>query len=223
MANLFAETFGIAIVLASVAGTTASLYGRARRGSGRVAVALVWIGTGVVGLTAIGFGFAPKLSALVVLGGIVAASLLMCATVLGVLRVRDVADARRRDSELGYPPVPRTQSPASVIFGAGLVALITSAIVIAPWLLLAAAAAQIPPERIVVGLIADTAIATPLVWIALASIAIAHGRRVAADAELLSRGVESRVADADEAAFHAGFAAGQEGGRRNTAFETSWE
>lgn len=222
MGAQFAEVLGIGILVASVAGATAALYGRARRGSGRAAVAVVWIAAGVIGLTAIGFGLAPRLHQIVVLGGILATSLMVCAAVLGWLHARDLPAAQRRDAALGYPSVPQP-SAARTVLVSGFVALIVTVAVIAPWMLVAAASAGISPERVTAGLISNSLVATPLVWIGLASVALGHRRRLASDADLLSRGIETRVGDAVAAAFREGYDSGREEGFRHAAFGTSWE
>lgn len=218
-----ATIVGSALVLISSVGAVTALQGRSRRGAGRVALAVAWLSLGMAGLSFLAYVLIPDVPAVFLLGVVVVGSGLAIATALGVLRLRERAGARRRDAALGLPPLPVMPPRALVLSSVGLVSLTLCTALIGSWMLGAAASAGVPVVQIVPGLIANTALATPLMWLALSAVASARLRRCAADAESLRLGVELRVADAEAVAYRDGFASGREDGYRHAAFGSTWE
>jgi uncharacterized membrane protein YidH (DUF202 family) len=221
MDTLLAQVAGTILMVASAAGTTATLYGRTRRGPGRVA--LSWLALGTTGLTTLGTGIAPHASWAIVAGAVVTGGLLACAIVLGALRMQDLKAARRRDALLGVPPVAPMPAARLIVSLSALAALLICTGLFVPGALAFATAAGMPPAQLAPGLIADILIAIPVVWVAIGLTAWDRYVQRARDTEALCQGIETRVADSEAAAYRDGFAAGREEGYHHAAFGTSWE
>jgi hypothetical protein len=187
---------GALVVVVSAGAITAAVSGRGRREIRRVAIGLSSGGIGFVGATMLGMSLAPTQLWILAVGLTLAGGCAASATVLGFMGHRDTRSARQRDAALGQPPIITAPPKMLIVCGTGFVAVLTSGVLIAPWMLVAAEAAGLAPGAIIPGLVGNTAMVTPALWVGLGLVIRRRTVRVAYEAQLLRRGVELRVSDA---------------------------